>query len=78
MAAIFDVQRPAIVKHINNSYKVTELDAEVTCSILEQVAADGKKRKMNLYNLDMILSVGYSVNSSKATLKNETLSLTVK
>jgi hypothetical protein len=78
MAAIFDVQRPAIVKHINNRYKVKELDAEVTCSILEQVAADGKKRKMNLYNLDMILSVGYSVNSSKATLKNETLSLTVK
>jgi prophage maintenance system killer protein len=34
---------------------------------LEQVAADGKKRKMNLYNLDMIISVGYRVNSTKAT-----------
>jgi prophage maintenance system killer protein len=68
MAAIFDVQRPAIVKHINNIYKVKELDSAATCSILEQVAADGKKRKMNLYNLDMIISVGYRVNSSKATL----------
>lgn len=67
MAAIFDVQRPAIVKHINNIYKVKELEVEATCSILEQVAADGKKRKMNLYNLDMIISVGYKVNSSKAT-----------
>jgi hypothetical protein len=34
---------------------------------LEQVAADGKKRKMNLYNLDIIISVGYRVNSSQAT-----------
>ena len=36
-------------------------------SILEQVAADGKIRKMNLYNLDMIISVGYRVNSKQAT-----------
>lgn len=34
---------------------------------MEQVAADGKKRKMNFYNLDMIISVGYRVNSSRAT-----------
>ena len=38
-----------------------------TCSILDQVAADGKKRMMNLYNLDMIISIGYRVNSLKAT-----------
>jgi prophage maintenance system killer protein len=68
MASIFDVQRPAVVKHINNIYKSKELELESTCSILEQVAADGKKRKMNLYNLDMIISIGYRVNSSKATL----------
>lgn len=35
---------------------------------MEQVAADGKVRKMNLYNFDMIISVGYRVNSRKATL----------
>ena len=64
IASLFDVQRPAIVKHINNIYKSNELSKESTCSILVQVAADGKKRKMNLFNLDVIISVGYRVNSS--------------
>lgn len=67
IASLFEVNRPAIVKHIQNIYKSGELDQKSTCSILEQVAADGKKRKMNLYNLDVIISVGYRVNSKKAT-----------
>lgn len=67
IALLFDVNRPAIVKHIQNIYKSGELDQESTCSILEQVAADSKKRKMNLYNLDVIISVGYRVNSKQAT-----------
>jgi len=67
IAQLFDVNRPAIVKHINNIYKTGELDKKSTCSILEQVAADGKIRKMNLYNLDMIICVGYRVNSQRAT-----------
>ncbi|GBE37541.1 fic/DOC family protein [bacterium BMS3Bbin08] len=67
MAQIFGVNRPAVVKHINNIYKTGELDKKPTCSILEQVAADGKVRKMHLYNLDMIISVGYRVNSKRAT-----------
>jgi len=67
IASIFDVNRPAIVKHIGNIYKSAELDKESTCSILEQVAKDGKKRKKNYYNLDMVISVGYRVNSLKAT-----------
>jgi len=67
MAQIFDVNRPAVVKHISNIYKSKELNKDATCSILEQVAADNKIRKMNLYNLDMIISVGYRVNSRKAT-----------
>ncbi len=67
IAYLFDVQRPAIVKHIKNIYKSGELDEISTCSILEQVAADGRKRKMNLYNLDVIIAVGYRVNSKKAT-----------
>ena len=41
IASIFDVNRPAIVKHIGNIYKSEELDKETTCSILEQVAKDG-------------------------------------
>lgn len=64
---LFGVNRPAIVKHINNIYKTKELEKETTCSILEQVAADKRIRRMNLYNLDMIISVGYRVNSKRAT-----------
>ncbi|CAA6811956.1 MAG: Putative DNA-binding protein in cluster with Type I restriction-modification system [uncultured Sulfurovum sp.] len=67
IATIFGVNRPAIVKHIGNIYKTDELDKNSTCSILEQVAKDGKKRKMNFYNLDMIIASGYRVNSKKAT-----------
>jgi death-on-curing family protein len=67
IAKIFDVNRPAIVKHVANIYKTGELSENSTCSILEQVAADGKVRKMNTYNLDMIISVGYRVNSKRAT-----------
>lgn len=67
MALLFDVKRPAIVKHIQNIYKSGELKKDSTCSILEQVAADGRKRKINYYNLDVIISVGYRVNSKKAT-----------
>lgn len=63
LANLFNVNRPAVVKHIQNIYKSSELEENSTCSILEQVAADGKKRKMKLYNLDMIISVGYRVNS---------------
>jgi len=40
MGQIFDVDRPAIVKHINDIYKTGELDKKSTCSILEQVAED--------------------------------------
>ena len=67
IAAIFGVNRPAIVKHIGNIYKASELEQQSTCSKMEQVASDGKKRIMNFYNLDMILSVGYRVNSLQAT-----------
>lgn len=49
IAQLFGVNRPAIVKHIGNIYNSNELDKKTTCSILEQVAADGRKRKMNLY-----------------------------
>jgi prophage maintenance system killer protein len=67
MAEIFDVNRPAIVKHIANIYRAGELSENLTCSILEQVAKDRKVRRMNTYNLDMIISVGYRVNSARAT-----------
>ena len=70
MAAIFGVQRPAIVKHLSNIYKTGELDEGATCSKMEQVRFEGGRkvtREKKIYNLDAIISVGYRVNSKKAT-----------
>lgn len=67
IAMLFNVQRPAIVKHIGNIYKTNELDEKSTCSKMEQVTKDGKKRNVKFYNLDIIISVGYRVNSFQAT-----------
>ena len=67
IALMFGVNRPAIVKHIGNIYKSDELNEKSTCSILEQLTKDGKKRQVKYYNLDMIISVGYRINSAKAT-----------
>lgn len=69
IAALFNVQRPAIVKHINNIYNDKELSKKTTCSILEQVQIEGTrtvKRQKEYYNLDMIISIGFRVNSKKA------------
>ena len=65
IARLFDVNRPAIVKHINNIYKTSELDKKLTCSILEQVAADGKTRKMNLYTRPPGVQAGGSFRQSR-------------
>ena len=53
IAELFDVQRPAIVKHINNIYNEQELDKNSTCSVLEQVQKEGNRnvtRKKEYYN----------------------------
>ena len=65
MASLFKVNRPAIVKHISNILKDEELDSS-TCSVLEQVQIEGSrtvKRHLKIYNLEMIVSVGFRVNS---------------
>jgi hypothetical protein len=67
IAKIFDIDRTGIVRHINNIYKTKELLKKTTCAKIAQVASDGKQRKMDLYNLDIIISVGYRVNSKQAT-----------
>lgn len=67
MAELFDVQRPAITKHLINIFESGELDEKSVSSILEHTASDGKTYKTKFYNLDAIISVGYRVNSSKAT-----------
>lgn len=67
MAQIFDIDRTGVVRHIANIYKTGELDKKSTCAKIAQVAKDGKIREMDVYNLDMIISVGYRVNSKRAT-----------
>ena len=69
IANLFEVQRPAIVKHIKNIYDDDELNKESTCSKMEQVRLEGTrsvKRQREYYNLDMIISIGFRVNSKKA------------
>ena len=65
---LFGVKRPAITKHIRNIFATHELDEIAVCSILERTASDGKTYMTQFYNLDMILSVGYRVNSKNAIL----------
>jgi prophage maintenance system killer protein len=67
MARLFDRDRTVIVQHIRNIYQTKELDRTSTGAKNAQVAADGKVRLMDLYNLDMIISVGYRVNSKRGT-----------
>lgn len=67
IAQLFGVQRPAITKHLKNIFESGELVEESVSSKMELTAADGKKYKTKLYNLDAILSVGYRVNSIQAT-----------
>ncbi|QFR39212.1 hypothetical protein A9Q91_03170 [Candidatus Gracilibacteria bacterium 28_42_T64] len=67
ISMLFGVQRPAITKHIKNIIKDEELTLESVCSKMEHTANDGKKYQTKFYNLDMILSVGYRVNSKEAT-----------
>lgn len=68
LAELFDVQKPAISKHLKNIFEEGELQENSVVSILETTAADGKTYKTNFYNLDAIIAVGYRVNSKKATM----------
>jgi hypothetical protein len=67
MARLFGRDRTVIVRHIHNIYATEELVRAATCAENAQVAADGRIREMDLYNLDMIISVGYRVNSKRGT-----------
>ena len=68
IALLFGVKRPAITKHVRNIFESEELEEKSVCSILERTASDGKHYMTQFYNLDMILSVGYRVNSKNAVM----------
>lgn len=70
MAELFGVGVPAVAKHLENIYQDAELQRDATISILEMVRQEGSRsvsRKVMFYNLDAIISVGYRVNSRRAT-----------
>lgn len=67
MATLFGRDRTVIVRHIRNIYATKELAPAATCAKIAQDAADGKIRQMDTYTLDMIISVGYRVNSKQGT-----------
>lgn len=70
MAELFDVNAPAIGKHLRHIYQEGELEKSRTSSNLELVQKEGDRqvtRKVKVYNLDAVISVGYRVNSRKAT-----------
>ena len=67
MARLFDVGVPAISKHLKNIFESGELDGNSVISKMETTASDGKNYDTTFYNLDAIISVGYRVNSVRAT-----------
>lgn len=67
MAELFDVEIPAISKHLKNIFETGELQDSAVISKMETTAADGKNYITAFYNLDAIIAVGYRVNSKQAT-----------
>ncbi len=70
MAKLFSVNSQAITKHIKNIYSEKELSEKATCSKMEQVQIEGERRisrSVNFYNLDIMIAVGYRINSVTGT-----------
>lgn len=70
IAELFGVNPQAITRHLQHIYEEGELQKESTCSKMEQVRQEGTRivtRQIEVYNLDAIISVGYRVNSVRAT-----------
>ncbi len=67
LATLFNIDRSGIVRHINNIYKDDELSEDSTCAKIAHMGNDGKQTyNTKYYNLDMIISIGFRVNSKKA------------
>lgn len=67
MAELFGVEVPAISKHLKNIFESGELQENSVISKMETTALDGKNYLTTFYNIDVIIAVGYRVNSNQAT-----------
>ena len=69
LTKLFKIDRTGITRHINNIYKDEELEEDATCAKIAQVQKEGTRRvtrNISYYNLDMIISIGFRVNSKPA------------
>ncbi len=67
LSNLFGVDRTVIGRHLRNIFRDGELDENSVCAKIAHTATDGKTYQVKMYNLDAIISVGYRVNSKKAT-----------
>ena len=67
IAALFDKSRTTITEHLQNIFKEGELQKDAVCRKFRRTANDGKTYNTQFYNLDVIISVGYRANSTRAT-----------
>ncbi len=66
IAKIFGIDRSVVTKHIKNIFSDAELNKKTVCANFAHTGTDGKTYQVQHYNLDIILSVGYRTNSSRA------------
>ena len=67
MAELFDVDRSAVTKHLQNIFSSNELQEDSVCAKFAHTAEDGKGYQTNFYSLEAIIAVGYRVNSVRGT-----------
>ncbi len=67
IAELFDIDRSVITKHLNNIFRSAELEENSVCAVFAHTAEDEKVYQTKFYNLEAAISVGYRVNSKKAT-----------
>jgi len=67
ISKLFEIERSVVTKHIRNVFRDGELVKDSVCAKFAHTAPDGKNYEVEFYNLDLILSIGYRVNSRKAT-----------
>lgn len=81
IADLFETDKSGVSRHIANVYKTGELNPQATVAKFATVQKEGKrkiKRDITYYNLDLILSVGYRVNSKKATVFRQWVTKTLR
>jgi prophage maintenance system killer protein len=67
ISSLFNTERSVITKHLRNVFNSAELSQDSVCANFAHTASDGKRYKVQYYNLDAVIAVGYRVNSKRAT-----------